>query len=186
MIHESYPWKQDLLKRKRLIEEYNSFERFEQNGEEAYTIIEKSIFYSAFIIRKLIDCKVKVSDAVDDYMLNVSLRKPLKKIDISHRWLDENSHDWEKEILISVKGKDICNWLIHSYVFSIVENESLPCSCFCVASDFDRNKGLYTVPIEDWIKYMDFVVTDDIVELKFRYDSKLKENICIRKVRGSV
>ena len=186
MIRESYPWKQDLLRRKRLIEEYNSFERFEQNGEEAYTIIEKSIFYSAFIIRKLMDCKVKISKDVDDYTLNVSLRRPLKKIDITHRWLDENSHDWENETLTSVKGRDICNWLIHSYVFSIVGNELLPCSCFCVSSDTNRNDGLYTVSIDDWVKYMDFVGTDDVVELEFRYDSKLKENICIRKVRSGV
>ena len=30
-----------------------------------YTVIEKAIFYSAFIIMKLIDCKGKVSDEVD-------------------------------------------------------------------------------------------------------------------------
>ena len=34
--------------------------------------IEKAIFYSAFIIRKLIDCKGKVSDEVDKYSFTIS------------------------------------------------------------------------------------------------------------------
>ncbi len=55
MIHESYPWKQDLLRRKRLIQKYNNAKMFEQeDSDTAYMIIEKAIFYSAFVIRKLI------------------------------------------------------------------------------------------------------------------------------------
>ena len=71
MIYESYPWKQDLLRRRRLIQKYNSSELHGKNDERAYTVIEKAIFYSAFIIRKLIDCKGKVSDEVDEYIFHL-------------------------------------------------------------------------------------------------------------------
>ena len=56
MIFESSPWKQDLRKRKNLIIKYNMADHFEKNDDATYTVIEKAIFYSAFIIRKLIDC----------------------------------------------------------------------------------------------------------------------------------
>ena len=52
MIFESFPWKQDLRRRKNLIIKYNTAEHFEKNDDTTYTVIEKAIFYSAFIIRK--------------------------------------------------------------------------------------------------------------------------------------
>ena len=50
MIFESFPWKQDLRRRKNLIIKYNTAEHFEKNDDTTYTVIEKAIFYSAFII----------------------------------------------------------------------------------------------------------------------------------------
>ncbi len=65
MVYESYPWKQDLLRRKRLILNYNTAEHFAKNEDSTYTVLEKAVFYSAFIIRKLIDCRGKLSDDAD-------------------------------------------------------------------------------------------------------------------------
>ena len=60
MIFESGPWKDDLSSYHSKIIEYSSSKYF-QNGDddsdEACSILEKSIFYSAFVIRKLVDCK---------------------------------------------------------------------------------------------------------------------------------
>ncbi len=61
MILESYPWKEDLLKMAKLIDRYNTPSHFRWNSEKTYYNLEKTIFTSAFIIRKLIDCK-KVED----------------------------------------------------------------------------------------------------------------------------
>ena len=59
MIYESYPWKRDLMRRRSLILRYNTAERLSHDDDDkTYTIIEKAIFYSAFIIRKLIDPKM--------------------------------------------------------------------------------------------------------------------------------
>ncbi len=117
MIFESYPWKQDLIRRRYLIKKYNTKEQLDTNYDRATTIIEKAVFYSAFIIRKLIDCILKVSDEVDNYTLKVHAVKPLKSMGLLDRWPDENSHDWENEKQQTVLGKNVCNWLIHSYVF---------------------------------------------------------------------
>ena len=117
MVYESYPWKQALLRRKRLFLKYNTVEQFERNEEATYTILEKAVFYSAFIIRKLIDCRGKLSDDADQYVIRTKGFTPLKEVNAINRWPDEDTHDWDHYQQKTVKGKDICNWLIHSYVF---------------------------------------------------------------------
>ena len=186
MIHESFPWKQDLHRRKRLIKKYNTKEQFEKNSDAAYTVIEKGIFYSAFIIRKLADCKTKLSDKADKYTLQVRAIKPLIHINALNRWPDEESHDWDNETLLTIQGKDICNWLIHSYIFFTEkdDNSSAPVGSFYVSSDYDRNKYLYRISIGDWLNYMEFIATDYIVAMGSRYDETKSDYICMYKTRG--
>ncbi len=77
MIYESHPWKQDLIDKKLQIQKYNTSKYFNgDNDDQVYTAIEKGIFYSAFIIRKLIDCKCKVSNEAGYYQVdNMHYRK---------------------------------------------------------------------------------------------------------------
>lgn len=184
MISESWPWKQDLRRRKSLLVKYNTSEHFSLNYEGTYTVIEKSIFYSAFIIRKLIDCGGKLSDEADRYSIDVRSILPLRHIDIMHRWPEEDSHDWDHERSVTVKGKDICNWLIHSYLFFIESDESGSLKFFYVSSDYDRNKVLYKISLSDWIAYIDFIASDDIVRMDSHFDNKKGEYIFTRKMRG--
>lgn len=170
MIFESYPWKQDLLRRRYLIKKYNTKEQLDTNYDSAITIIEKAVFYSAFIIRKLIDCIFKVSDEVDNYTLKVCAVKPLKPIELLDRWPDENSHDWKNEQQQTVLGKNVCNWLIHSYVFYFSYDENGVINNFYVASDYDRNKILYRIGMNDWLEYMYFVETDCITSAECIYN----------------
>ena len=152
MIYESYPWKQDLLRRKRLILKYNCANLLSEDS--AYTVIEKAVFYSAFIIRKLIDCRVKVSDEVDAYKFTLKGFRPRKNVDVMHRWPDENSHDWEHETTAYTKsGKEICNWLIHSHIFFFGFDEDGKVESFFVSSDRDKNEMLYCIELKDWIEY---------------------------------
>lgn len=184
MVFESYPWKQDLLKRKRLIIKYNTAKHFSKNDDATYTVIEKGIFYSAFIMRKLIDCASKMSDEAVNYTLNIGVIKPLRNIDFMHRWPEKNSHDWENERIITVQGKNVCNWLIHSYVFFLIYGEDGRVDGFSVSSDYDRNKSLYRISLEDWLNYIDFIATDDIVSMNFHYDQDKKDYVITRKERG--
>ena len=182
MILESYPWKQDLLRRIALIKKYNSTEFFQKNEERAYTVLEKSIFYSAFIVRKLLDCKSKLSDDADKYSLNVQELAPLKTINFfnSHR-IDQN-YNWEKTRNATISGRDICNYLIHSYIFQFIycDNPRLITS-FIVASDRIKDRFLYMVQFEEWLKYLNFIALDDIVECKMIYDNKLKDYRFVKK-----
>ena len=185
MVHESYPWKQDLLRRKNLLLKYNSTYLLEKNFETSCTVIEKSIFYSAFIIRKLIDCKGKLSDEADSYSIKIKAVKPNKQIDIMHRWPEEDNYEWDKEENVLVKGRDICNWLIHSYVFFFEFDESSIIKSFRVSSDYDKNKLLYEITLQDWIMYIDFIYTDDIVLLSSCYDKAKNDYVYTRKKRST-
>ncbi len=184
MIYESYPWKQDLLYRKRLFLTYNTSEHFKKDDKRTFTVLEKVIFYSAFIIRKLIDCHVKTSDEADKYILQVEKRIPLKSIDLLHQCLDENMYDWGSVQKENTKGKDICNWLIHSYVFFFSQKEDETIDGFFVSSDYDKNKALYYIPINDWLNYMDFIGKDGVVGLTMHYNEKEKDFRLILKERN--
>lgn len=183
MVYESYPWKQELLRQKKLIIKYNTHQEWLKSNDRAYTMVEKGIFYSAFIIRKLVDCNGKMSDAADNYTFKVQEIRPLKEINSIRRWTDSDTHEWEKEETLMVLGRDICNWLIHSYIFFTVENDK-PFSCFCVSSDFDRNKYLYMVSLNDWLEYMDFIATDYVIKMDTHYDVHKKDYVYTKKTRG--
>lgn len=184
MILESYPWKQDLLRWKKILVKYNKSWRFRINGEKTYTMVEKSIFYSAFIIRKLIDCGGKLSDEADTYTISAKLFKPSKHIDLLHRWPEEDSHDWEHPQNVTTRGKNICNWLIHSFIFFTAYDEAGRVAAFYLSSDYDRNKALYEISLSEWLKYIDFIISDDIVSMSARYDEKKDDYIYTRKQRN--
>ena len=108
----------------------------------------------------------------------------MKHIDQFHNSLNEKSHDWENRHSVTVHGKDICNWLIHSFIFSVAFNEDGIISHFYVSSDYDRNKVLYKILLSDWIAYIDFIASDDIVKMESHFDNKKGEYIYTRKMRG--
>lgn len=183
IIYESYPWKQDLLLHKDILVDYNTIHQLEKNDEEMYTRIEKSIFYSAFIIRKLLDCHSKLSDEADNYTLIVSFIKVKKKTKWS-KWIDEETQECEKTFSKKVKARDVCNWLIHSHFFFCSQNEESLFTVFFVASDYDKDKCLYKINFEDWIGYIDFIATDSIVKLDSKFDNKNQQYVYTHKVRG--
>ena len=186
MIFESYPWKQDLLRRKRLFIKYNTVERFEKNNDTTYTVLEKAVFYSAFIIRKLIDCHTKLSDEADSYTLPIAKHLPKKQVTLWERWADEDTHDWENYNQETALGKNVCNWLIHSFVFAFCFNDDGIVDGFFVSSDYDRNKALYYIAIKDWLNYIDFIARDDIAGFESHYDPKLGDYVFTKKIRGKV
>lgn len=184
MIHESYTWKQDLIKqRDRIAINVNK-----KRDEETLASIEKGVFFSAFIIRKLMDCPGKVSDEVDMYRINTIAFSPLKKIDFYNRWIDSESHDWENGKRKSIEGRRICNMLIHSLVFSFEysgNNGDDPdyITGFLVSSDYSED--LYCVSISDWLEFVEFVATDDVVYSQIKYDVVSDKHYYVLKKRLS-
>lgn len=184
MIFESGPWKDDLSSYRGKIMEYCSSNYFQNDNDvsdKAYSILEKSIFYSAFVIRKLVDCKTKLSDEADCYALKVGIFESKKQFDNMHHWTSEDSHNWESFRKQTKQGKEVCNWLIHSLIFELIYNEDQSVEGFFVSSDFDSDKCLYHVSIKDWLSYVDFISSDDVSEL---HAERTEKGIKYKKVRN--
>ena len=185
MIYETNIWKKDLKKQIKIIKKYNTTEQIENDEEFFYSVMEKSIFYSAFIIRKLIDCKTKMSDEADNYELLVESIKATRTMTLFHNFPDDNDYDWENKEKEIVKGRNICNWLIHSYVYFLMFDGDKVWD-FCVSSEYKRNKTIYKISLESWVDYMKFIANDDISELSAEWDEIKKDYICTKKQENKV
>ena len=178
MIFESYPWRLQLLDIKEEIQDINTKENIESNYEYTRFILEKDIFLSAFIIRKLIDCKSKVIDKLRDYTFKVRTYQPIKRVDFFHRWSGDGCFDLEKSSEIHVNEKLICNSLIHSYVFwTELKEENGPVQGFYVSSDKDRNKILYRVNMEDYIGFLNLAVNSEVLDQEIKFDEKKQDYV---------
>lgn len=184
MVLESLEWKKELREKKRKLIHYNTKENFDNHFEKTFFQCERAVLYSAFIARILVESE-KLSDEADAFSIKVACNSPIKNIDRLHRWMDEDEYDWENTDHRAVFGTNICNWLIHSYVFSFLFEESGNITGFFVSSDYDRNKVLYTILLEDWIKYLDFIISDDMVSMSMSFNEKKSDYILNNKTRGS-
>lgn len=178
MIFESYPWRLQLLDIKEEIQDINTKENIESNYEYTRFILEKDIFLSAFIIRKLIDCKSKVIDKLRDYTFKVRTYQPIKRVDFFHRWSGDGCFDLEKSSEIHVNEKLICNSLIHSYVFwTELKEEKGPVQGFYVSSDKDKNKILYRVNMEDYIKFLTLAIDSEVLDQEIKFDKEKQDYV---------
>lgn len=95
MIYESYPWRIGLKRIRNEFIETNTEENFKLNDDRTYSILEQDIFLSAFIIRKLIDCRSKVTDELRNYSFKVRAHKSIKKVTFFKRWPEDGCYDLE-------------------------------------------------------------------------------------------
>lgn len=55
---------------------------------------------------------------------------------------------------------------------------------FCVSSDYDRNKFLYTIELNDWFDFMNIIITDAVVATKLLANEKNYDYEYIEMKRG--
>lgn len=179
MFYDSNEWKNELNK---------VFKRLKKNMNKKYSyrrnfLIEKDLLISALIIRKLIESD-KMSDYIDSYMIQVEYYKPIKHIDKLHNYIEENYYDWDKKQNKNLLLRDICNYLIHSYVFNTVYNDNRKLEYFLVSSDYNRNEFLYQISITSWIGIIKEVVEDQIVMSSKYYEENIGDYKSVIKQRG--
>lgn len=184
MIENNTLWKVDLRRFKDEFTKYNTIEHLKTEDDHAFDYLQRAVFYTAFIIRKLIDSPGTVSDAVDNYKLNIYTYKPKDRIDVLNSVPDKYSHDWEHPQSIVKSAKEVCNWLIHSFSFQFSVDDNGIANGFVVSSDRDKNSELYHVKIEDWFSYIDYVISDTIPHIHIEYSEKKGECIYTNKERG--
>ena len=131
-------------------------------NEYAKHNLTRSVLYSAVIIRKLIDnnneINLKVPSSLNctryPYVGDFELMVPGKI------WCE----DYDKGENAIIEVKDVCNQIIHSYLWDIAHlYTSKKFYGFFVASDFNREKFINLISFDEWASMLKSIVNSDII-----------------------
>lgn len=148
MIWESYYWKTDLLKLAKQLEKRKKQTRWE---DASFANAEKEIMLSAFMTRKLFDSE-KIDGRIDEKEIEATIYKSNgKKINKMKNIFPDRYFELEDPIKSKIKVRDICNQIIHSYIFTLLITKENKLQSFWVASDYDKFKHLTEMSIENYI-----------------------------------
>lgn len=168
MILDGY-WKRDLIKIKRQLKFWSS-----RSGYILHEYIEhrinRCLLFSAAIIRKIIE------DEADAETIMKHDNMPLPPFRIlrstvpltAYKHVDEekffvnsrlilSDYDTKSAEQIELPLTQVCNQLIHSYVWGVVHSEKRVYGVM-TASDWFKEKEAYLLKIEDWITALEFVI----------------------------
>lgn len=176
VMWQSGPWKLEL---RRLVDrcelQYVQMSRIPLRGwwEDAEQLmqLEKAVFLSAFIVRKLVESG-RLSMQVEALAVSVTTypaRGPAMTPDPGNWEQLERFYDLHAGREESVPMRHLLNWVIHSFVFLVEERSDLaggrvPAGFWC---NSDRSKARDVVRV-GWRQYrgmLDRVIADDVVSI---------------------
>jgi hypothetical protein len=145
VIWESKPWKDDLLANARLLKRLQPKRRSARWEYE----IERVVFISVYAMRKLWEAG-KHSSAWQNRLSPCSLHKPKGKHVDRLNWhrLGELYH-LENSENVSLTAIELCNRLIHSFVFVVVSGPRRTIDGFFFTSDQTRHRGLWFIEFSE-------------------------------------
>lgn len=175
MIDDSVPWKEDLL---RLAQRLQSKAAQQRWVERTGYLVERDIMIGAFSVRKLVESK-KISGEVEQMRWPVTrhlLAGPVP--DAWNRWSYWESFDLERGQQTTLKTVELCNVVVHSFVFGFNGDEvtGLWDGIF-VTSDWKRRECLYFVPVESLTGLFQAVGADDVVTARLVRDKQAEMRI---------
>lgn len=161
MIDDSCPWKYELWQRAASLRKRMSQQRWR---ESSIANVEKEIFVSAYVIRKLMEAE-KLSDEVESCAVRGWAHAPSgRAVDIGNCHRIDKLYDLSSRLGISLSLREYCNQVVHSYIFQIclnVENRGL--AGFFIASDREKERRLLYFDLDQIIINLERVAEDDIV-----------------------
>lgn len=173
---QSGPWKMEL---RRLVDrcerQYLQMSRVPLRGwwEDAVRLmqLEKAVFLSAFIVRKLVESG-RLSMQVEALAVPVTTspaRDPAMAPDPENWKQLERFYDLRAGREESVPMRHLLNWVIHSFVFVVEERSdlaggSVPAGFWC-NSDRSRTREVVRVGWKDYRGMLDQVIADDVVSM---------------------
>lgn len=172
MIIESYVWK-DVLKRdlrttKKRIDKISAFTDPDE-VERSYAALEKFVFSSAFVIRKLSE-SVKLSDELESVPIKVEAFARMnhdRPANLFTRFDFEGCYDFTNKESSKLTLRSLCNFLIHSFVFAIEgTSRGLSPRYLLFNSDRIKEKFIYRLSLARYFRLIEAVIQDDIIEME--------------------
>ena len=161
MIFASFPWKKEMERLLKSLKKWSS----KPTSERAEFYIQRAVFLSAFILRKLMENR-KVTDAVRDQSIRCKAYSAFRSVsdrvstfsglaDVSDDYDLANPED------ITLSCFDLMSEIMHSYVFRIViDEETNSMVSFLVNSYNRRDSRLLEIDLQRF----ESVLTDAILD----------------------
>lgn len=140
--------------------------------------LNRAILYSATILRKLIEDETEAKEIAKTAGLSLAKQKTTHAMLMATRYPYTAEKGWTVRGIfrtgdygpgntVSLKSKDVCNWLIHSCIWSLAKNATRKCySGFLVASDFDREKFIHFITFDEWQRLIKLAIATVFFELR--------------------
>jgi hypothetical protein len=150
MIWESGPWKDELLANVRLLKKLEPSRRTARRE----FAIERAVFFSAYIMRKLWEAG-KLSSTWKTKRSKCIYHRPKGRFVDRLNWhrIDE-LFDLNRPEDASLTAIELCNRLIHSFVFLMVDGPRKTIAGFFFTSDQTRRRGLWFIEFAEILALM--------------------------------
>lgn len=168
---ESVYWKEEL---KRIAQTLRPASRPRRWSERAANIVERDISVGFFIVRKLIEL-YKVSSRTASMQLNVFSTPSIKNITRTNSHDLEENYNWAIEKSGTLDVSYACNQCIHSYLMFVFRDKKRNLSDLIVASDYDRNKKVWRIPVSEILRLFDVASKDYPVDIQMKHDEKIND-----------
>lgn len=168
MIWDSNPWKHDLFKCAAFLDRVTAQDK--PLSERQRVSIERRLFLGFYSIRKLLEAH-KLTDECSKQVASVRLYPPTGKAITHFNWHKSDEHfDFDLPTLEKWELVKLCHQFIHSYIFHIVEDETVGLAGFFVASDWQLSEGLIGIDAPTVISVFRLVAKDDVTSLQWNRD----------------
>jgi hypothetical protein len=173
LIWESSYWKQELL---HIAERMRKRAGQRRWTDRSFFLLEKDVLSAFFGVRKLIEAKTKLPDAVAESRVGV-LRFPSleKNTTLRNRHRVNELFNFDRGTEESMALEKLCNQFIHSYVLEFSFDEDKNFEGILACSDRKRNRELYLLHVEELIRILEDVGTSDVTFQASCFDPETRD-----------
>ncbi len=168
---ESVYRKEDLLS---CYEKFKPVSKPPRWTERLQVNFEKEVTISFFMIRKLIE-STKLSTKTTKYQVHVFRSPCIEKINNRNFWDIGKLYDLEIEETVSKNINFICNQFIHGGAMYAYRKEDRNWGGIYTCSDFERQKYVYRIPINEIINILKIAGDDYPKITSMIYDESTKD-----------
>ena len=181
MILESWPWKQELLNHANVISEtlvnYSSTDIEEEELGAMEFRLERAVFYSAYIIRKLIE-NGKLTDICSTQKISVSVYKSIAtQPSIRKSFGLEMGRNFEsfENNKITLQLDSLMSEIIHSFLLVWQRGDSGQLEGMLLSSYKNQTKRALLLKFDQLIEIIRSVGNDDVVKIDSSVDPETGE-----------
>ena len=131
-------------------------------GEYGQHQLNRAVLYSSTVLRKAIEDEIEAEKVAKEQNWTLPECKIMSGVisATKYPYTDEDGWAFHGEgQAASLKVKDACNWLLHSYVWGVAGYaDQKGFAGFLVASDFDKEKFVHFVSFDEWQKVIDAAI----------------------------